>query len=98
LDGGSVWLWALAYDAFQEQIHLDRAISAARPRDPLQRGLACLRLHQVTGEMRWLKAARRIAASTNWAASRLRALLLAIEIEAPARAVMPPMLWNSAKP
>lgn len=68
---------------------MPRAIAAARPPDPLRRGLACLRLHQMTGEMRWVTAARRVAASANGALPDLGATLLAIELEAPGRAMAP---------
>ena len=92
LEGGSLWLWALAHDVFQEPHYLTRAITAPRPRAPLQNGLACLRLYQLTGEMHWVDAAQRLAANTNSAAPDLDATLLMIELEAPARALPPAFL------
>jgi serine/threonine protein kinase len=90
MDGGSVWLWGLAYEVFQQPGYLDRALSAVWPTEPLCRGLAHLRLHQLTGEMRWVSAARRIATRSNRAAPSIRTSLLSIELEMPARSVEPP--------
>lgn len=98
LDGGSVWLWGLAHEVLQQPEYLERALSALRPPEPLFRGLAYLRLHQVTGEMRWVSAARRISTRSNRAAPNVGAALLSIELEIPARAVTPPFQFVGSPP
>ena len=98
LDGGSVWLWGLAYEVLQQPEYLERALSALRPPEPLFRGLAYLRLHQLTGEMRWVSAARRISTRFNRAAPNVENALLSIELEMPARAVMPPFQFVGSPP
>jgi hypothetical protein len=99
LDSGSVWLWGLAYEVLQQPEYLKRALSVVRPAEPLFRGLAYLRLHQLTGEMRWVSAARRISTHSNrGAAPNVRTALLAIELEMPARAVTPPFQLVGCSP
>jgi serine/threonine protein kinase len=98
LDDGSIWLWGLAYEVLQQPEYLKRALSAARPAEPLFRGLAYLRLHQLTGEMRWVSAARRISTRSNRAAPNIGTALLAIELEMPARAVTPPFQLVGCSP
>ena len=98
LDGGSVWLWGLAYEVLQQPEYLERALSAVRPPEPLFRGLAYLRLHQLTGEMRWVSAARRILTRSNRAAPDVGTALLSIELEMPARAVTPPFQLVGSPP
>lgn len=98
LDGGSVWLWGLAYEVLQQPEYLERALSAVRPPEPLFRGLAYLRLHQLTGEMRWVSAARRISTRSNRAAPNVETALLSIELEMPARAVTPPFQFVGSPP
>jgi hypothetical protein len=90
LQTGSVWLWALAHDAFPERGYVARALAADRPRDLLLRGFACLRLYRLTGDDRWTRAARRIVAVMHAAKPGAFATLLAVELEAPARARTPP--------
>ncbi len=90
LNGGSVWLWGLAYEILQQPEYLDRALSAVRPPEPLFCALAYLRLHQLTGEMRWVSAAQRILTRSNKEAPNVATALLSIELEMPARAVTPP--------
>lgn len=95
LRSGSAWLWALAHDAFPDGGYLERARVAPRPPDPLLRGLRHLRLYRLTGEARWLDAARRRAAALSHAAPGFAATLLAIELEAPARSELPP--WQASE-
>jgi tRNA A-37 threonylcarbamoyl transferase component Bud32 len=90
LAGGSVWLWALAYEVFQLPEYLERAVSAELPSVPFFRGMACLRLHQLTGEMRWVSAARKVSRHSNRTSLDIWTELLSIELEMPARAVAPP--------
>lgn len=90
LDSGSIWLWGLAYDVLQQPEYLKRTLSSPKPSEPLFHGLAYLRLHQLTGEMRWVSAARRISTRSNRTAPYIETALLSIELEMPARAVMPP--------
>jgi serine/threonine protein kinase len=98
LDDGSIWLWGLAYEVLQQPEYLKRALSAVRPAEPLFRGLAYLRLHQLTGEMRWVSAARRISTRSNRAAPNIGTALLAIELEMPARALTPPFQLVGCSP
>jgi hypothetical protein len=103
-------MWAAAYEqtgdarfrALAERAGRHAAEHAVRDADFCRgttgRGFALLRLYQVTGETRWLDAARRLAdaaaarwhgrpvAFDNWA---LGTALLLIELEAPERAVLP---------
>lgn len=90
LEAGSVWLWGQAFDLWQQAEHLERACAAPLPRNPLQRGLTLLRLHQLTGEWRWVSAARRIATRQLRTAPGSDSALLAIELEMPARSVAVP--------
>jgi serine/threonine protein kinase len=99
LDGGSVWLWSLAYEVLQQPEYLERALSTIRrPPAPLFRALAYLRLHQLTGEMRWVSAARRISTHSNRVAPNVGTALLSIELEMPARAVTPPFQLVGSPP
>ncbi len=87
---GNVWLWALAHDAYARSGYRELALAAARPRAPVARGFALLRLHQLTGEMRWVAAASRIAAERRKRPFvDIDGALLAIEMIAPERAVLP---------
>jgi serine/threonine protein kinase len=90
LKAGSVWLWGQAFDLWQQAEHLERACAASVPRNPLLRGLSFLRLHQLTGEMRWVAAARRIATHELCNAPDVDGVRLAIELEMPARAMAMP--------
>ena len=98
LDGGSVWLWSLAYEVLQQPEYLERTLSAVQQTEPLFRGLAYLRLHQLTGEIRWVSAARRISTRSNRAAPNIVTALLSIELEMPASAVMPPFQLVGSTP
>ena len=94
---GSVWLWASAYDVFADRHFKELALGARRPRDPLQRGLALLRLHQLTGDGCLIDAAEESLATTV-AAGRCPSLdvaLIVAELMAPHRAVPPPFLVPS---
>ncbi|MCQ0094195.1 phosphotransferase [Roseovarius sp. M141] len=86
LRGGSIWLWSLAYDIYQDETYLDRALAAEVPQNPIHHGFACLRLHQLTGDMHWVKAALRDA---NTASLSPESILLSIECGAPSRAEAP---------
>ena len=85
---GSVWLWSLAYDVFQDPRYQERALSAALPSDPIGHGFACLRLHQLTGELHWVDAARQ---DCKIAVMSPLSMLLLIECQSPSRAI-PPLL------
>ena len=90
---GSVWLWALAHDVFARDPFRERALAAVRPRHPFAHAFSLLRLHQM-GETRWVAAARRLLArETELAVDH--AALLAIELQAPERAVFPSFLSAS---
>ena len=84
LKGGSVWLWSLAHDVFGDQAYRDRALAVELPRNPIHHGFACLRLHQLTGEMCWVEAAVKDA---NSSPLRPDAILLSIECAIPSRTV-----------
>ena len=87
---GSIWLWALAHDAFARSDYKEFALAAARPRIPEARGFALLRLHQLTGDIHWIAAASRIAAAgRSRAVLPIRSALLMVEMETPERATLP---------
>ncbi len=90
LSGGSVWLWSMAYEVLHQPDYLQRALTATLPSEPLFRGLAYLRLHQLTGETRWVAAARRLSNRYPPATAGFKSHLLAIELQMPARAITPP--------
>lgn len=95
---GDVWLWALAYDVFADERFKALALAARLPRSPLRRGFALLRLHQVTGDMRWVADANRLVAR----APRVRlpgldTALLVAELKAPESAILPPYLLPSPR-
>lgn len=65
------------------------------------RGFALLRLHQLTGDMRWVADANRVVARAP--SVRLPALdtaLLMAELKAPERAILPPFLlpFSNSRP
>jgi Protein kinase domain len=93
-NSGDVWLWAQAYDVLADPRFKSLALSARLPRTPLRRGFALLRLHQLTGEMQWVTAARRVLSDAP--DGRLNAAatgLLVAELKAPERAIMPFFLF-----
>lgn len=92
LPAGSPWLWALAHRQFPQRGFDRRACTAYRTPDLLLRSLRHLRLYQMTGRQRFLVAARRCAASIEPGPPVFAAMLLAIELEAPSRAIPPPWL------
>jgi hypothetical protein len=96
--GGDVWLWALAHDVFADQRFKARALAARLPSKPLLRGLARLRLHQLTGDMRWVTDANRVVArGPNARLPERDIALLVAELMAPERAIVPPFsLWLDA--
>ena len=57
-----VWLWSLAHDVFADDRFKALALAARLPSRPLWRGLALLRLHQLTGDTRWVVKANRVVA------------------------------------
>lgn len=85
-EGGSVWLWTEAWERLEDPGYLSRALSARRPSDKLGRGLACLRLYQVTGDPRWIRRVRRHLSQASHAADSL----LSFELAMPSRMVAPP--------
>jgi hypothetical protein len=88
---GDVWLWALAHDVYADDRFRTRALTARRPKRPLTRTLAQLRLHQLTGEMRFVTAAAhalRNAPRADLPASDTA--LLVAELMAPELAALPP--------
>jgi predicted Ser/Thr protein kinase len=87
---GSAWLWALAHDIFAWPAYLNGAEDSKVPRTPLLRALRELRLHQLTGNNRWLASARHTASSLASQPSSFACALIHIELEAPARAILPP--------
>ena len=91
LKGGSVWLWSLAHDLLHSPRYRNRALAARLPDDPAHRGFACLRLHQLTGQMHWIKAARQAGQDAASAGKSLESRLLALELCAPSRFVQPPL-------
>jgi len=94
---GNVWLWALAYDVLADERFKALALAARLPGKPLGRGLALLRLHQLTGDVRWVAKARRVVARAP--SPRLPALdtaLLIAELQAPERATVAPFMIQFA--
>lgn len=89
---GDLWLWALAHDVYADDRYKALALAASPRSQPLSRGFGHLRLHQLTGDVRWLAKGRRLLAR----APSIRlgpfgtALLLA-ELKAPERAILPPI-------
>lgn len=94
---GNVWLWALAYDVFADDRFKALALAARLPRNPLRRGFALLRLHQLTGDSHWIAAVRGVVAGES--AAPLPALdtaLLMAELKAPEGAILPPYLYPTS--
>jgi hypothetical protein len=93
---GHLWLWALAYDVFADVRFRARALAARRPAGALKRGLACLRLHQLTGDAKWVGEARRVVENASGARVPARDIaLLVAELVAPERAALPPYVCLS---
>jgi hypothetical protein len=97
-DAADVWLWAVAHDIFADAEFKARALAARLPARPLLRGLAMLRLHQLTGDLRWVTRANRAAASgPNARLPERDTALLVAELMSPERAIAPPFgLWLDA--
>jgi hypothetical protein len=91
----AVWLWALAHEVLADERFLHRALSAARPETTLEHGLALLRLHQLTGELRWIDDAQRLllTAPPSTRASRRDTALLAAELMMPEQVRPLPAGW-----
>lgn len=90
-DQESVWAWAAAHDVFAREEYREHALTAPRPRHPLTKAFALLRLHQLTGEMHWVAAARDLLADL----APDDAALLEIELRMPECAVLPSFLLLS---
>ena len=88
---GGVQLWALAHDVFADERYCSLALSARLPKSWLMRGFALLRRYQLTGERRFLVAARRAAgaAAESGLPDAATALLVA-ELHMPETASPPP--------
>jgi hypothetical protein len=94
---GNVWLWALAHDIFADDRFKALALDARLPSNPLRRGFALLRLHQLTGDLHWIAAAHGVVAGER--AAPLPALdtaLLMAELKAPESAIFPPYLYPTS--
>jgi hypothetical protein len=81
---GDVWLWAAAYDTYGEARFRTLALASRLPQRPLKRGLALLRLHQLTGSMRFADDAVRVLTGAPCARSPIReTALMVAELMAP---------------
>lgn len=87
---GSAWLWSLAYELFANPNYADYALNAKLPSSPLLCALHHVRLYQLSGKGCWLDSARRIATILAEQPSSFAYVLVAIELEAPARSMLPP--------
>jgi hypothetical protein len=83
---GNIWLWSEASFAFARPLYQAMTLAMPLPADPAAQGFALLRLHQMTGDLQWVEAARKLVASAP--ESPLMALLM-LELKAPERAVLP---------
>ncbi|MBX9894184.1 MAG: protein kinase [Nitrosomonas sp.] len=94
---GHIWLWSLAHDVLAQPHYKVRALLAKKPKDPVLRVFALLRMHQLTGDMRWARDARRLVAkyAKDGLLEKHLALLL-IEQAAPHNAILPPFLQSPA--
>lgn len=94
---GHIWLWSLAHDVLAQPHYKARALLAKKPKDPVLRVFALLRMHQLTGDMRWVRDARRLTAkyAKDGLLEKHLALLL-IEQAAPHNAILPPFLQSPA--
>jgi len=91
---GDVWLWSLAHDLFADERYKARALAVHLPTRPLTRALAMLRLHQLTGDMRRVTDAGRVAGRTSGVPMpALETALLVAELNAPERAILPPFVF-----
>lgn len=90
LKRGSFWFWGLSYEVLQKQEYLEQALSVKLSGDTLSLGLAYLRLHQLTGQMRWVYKARQLVPHLNKEAISVENSLLLLELEMPSRMVKPP--------
>jgi hypothetical protein len=91
---GDVWLWALAHDVLADDRFKALALAARLPSRPLRHGFALLRLHQLTGDMRWVSDANRLVArAPNVRLPERGTALLMAELKAPERAILPPLLF-----
>jgi Protein kinase domain len=91
---GDLWLWAAAYDMFGDARFKARALATTRPGNALRRGFALLRLHQLTGDVRWITDARRVVSrAPSVRLPALQTALLMTELMAPEQAMLPPSLF-----
>jgi hypothetical protein len=92
-----VWLWSIAHDVFADDRFRALALAGRLPDAPLWRGFALLRLHQLTGEARWVIAANRVVTRAPYARlPELDTALLMAELKAPQSAIPPPFLLPPA--
>ena len=92
-EASEVWLWSLAHDVFADDRFKALALAASLPSGPLRRGMALLRLHQLTGDTRWVADASRVVASAlNAGLLEVGTMLLIAELKAPERAILPPFV------
>jgi hypothetical protein len=86
----NVWLWSLAYDVLAEGEFRTLALAAPLPDNYLLRGLALLRLHQLTGDAKWTSRARRLLSrAPHDRLPELESALMVAELNAPQRATLP---------
>jgi hypothetical protein len=90
---GDVWLWALAHDLFGDERYKARALAARLSSRPLTRALALLRRHQLTGDVRWVTDAGRVATTPSVRLPAVDAALLVAELKAPESAILPPFVF-----
>ncbi|WP_167737314.1 serine/threonine protein kinase [Sphingomonas parva] len=88
---GDPWLWADAHFALGTARFRRLALAAPRPETRTGAAFAALRLHQLTGSPRWIAAARGALLAPAEGADLFDALL-AVELKAPERAVLPAFL------
>lgn len=90
---GNVWLWGLAYDVFADQRYKTLALAAKLPEDPVDRGFAFLRMHQLTGDMHWISEAWDVVVGgIKRGLFEWRLALLMVELKAPEKATYPSFL------
>lgn len=88
-----VWLWSLAHDVFADDRFRALALAARLPSRPLKRAFALLRLHQLTGDTRWITDANcALSTAPNTRLPGRDTALLMAELKAPERAILPPFL------
>lgn len=92
---GGVWLWSLAHGVTGRSEYREHALTAKLPKDPCAHGFALLRLHQITGDPKWLSKLHDHIEHTAGMTADEQALLM-IEAMAPEQAIIPPLTGNLA--